>query len=338
MGVMAAFIFAAQMFNFQVAGGTSGHLLGGVLAAVLLGPWVATLVMTCVVAVQALVFSDGGLVVMGVNIFNMGIIGTLGGLRDLPRAVPACSAGRTGAASRPRRSPAWASVVLASIAMSLELAFSGTSPLELVLPAMVGVHVFIGIGEALITAAALGFIRRRGPTCSTCGPTGPAVGAGGRDMSEPARTAHERLTGPPPARRARSRRRRPATGQSSADGGGSSGSPSPRWSSIVLVPARVVRSRRARAGRGGRRVHRPGREHGLGAARRLRDPRHRRSRGCPRSCPASSGIAIVARAHVPPRARRSRAAERRGAAPWSSTATSRATARSTAPMRGSSSS
>ena len=79
MGVMAAFIFAAQMFNFQVAGGTSGHLLGGVLAAVLLGPWVATLVMTCVVAVQALVFSDGGLVVMGVNIFNMGIIGTLGG-------------------------------------------------------------------------------------------------------------------------------------------------------------------------------------------------------------------------------------------------------------------
>ena len=79
MGVMAAFIFAAQMFNFQVAGGTSGHLLGGVLAAVLLGPWAGTLVMACVIAVQALVFSDGGLVVMGANIFNMGIVGTLGG-------------------------------------------------------------------------------------------------------------------------------------------------------------------------------------------------------------------------------------------------------------------
>ena len=79
MGVMAAFIFAAQMFNFQVFGGTSGHLLGGVLAAILLGPWAGTLVMACVVAVQALVFSDGGLVVMGANIFNMGVVGTLGG-------------------------------------------------------------------------------------------------------------------------------------------------------------------------------------------------------------------------------------------------------------------
>src|SRR5690606_27777706 len=79
MGVMAAFIFAGQMFNFAIPGGTSGHLLGGVLAAVLLGPWAGTVVMACVVAVQALVFQDGGLVVLGVNIFNMGIVGTLGG-------------------------------------------------------------------------------------------------------------------------------------------------------------------------------------------------------------------------------------------------------------------
>ena len=79
MGVMAAFIFAAQMFNFPVAGGTSGHLLGGVLAAVLLGPWVGTIVMACVVAVQGLVFQDGGLLAMGANIFNMGIIGTFVG-------------------------------------------------------------------------------------------------------------------------------------------------------------------------------------------------------------------------------------------------------------------
>lgn len=79
LGVMAAFIFAAQMFNFPVVGGTSGHLLGGVLAAIMLGPWAATLVMASVIAVQALLFQDGGLVVMGLNIFNMGVIGTLGG-------------------------------------------------------------------------------------------------------------------------------------------------------------------------------------------------------------------------------------------------------------------
>jgi cobalt/nickel transport system permease protein len=157
MGVMAAFVFAAQMFNFQVAGGTSGHLLGGVLAAVLLGPWAGTLVMACVIAVQALVFSDGGLVVMGANIFNMGVIGTLGGY-----AVYRAVAGVLGGEQRARIPAAaiagWVSVVVGSIAMSLELIVSGTSPAELVLPAMVGVHVFIGIGEALITGAALAFV------------------------------------------------------------------------------------------------------------------------------------------------------------------------------------
>ena len=74
MGVMAAFIFAAQMINFPVAGGTSGHLLGGALAAIVLGPWAGMLVMTAVIAVQALLFQDGGLVVMGANILNMGLL------------------------------------------------------------------------------------------------------------------------------------------------------------------------------------------------------------------------------------------------------------------------
>ncbi len=74
MGVMAAFIFAAQMLNFPVAGGTSGHFLGGALAAMVLGPWAAILVMTAVIALQALLFQDGGLLVMGANIFNMGIL------------------------------------------------------------------------------------------------------------------------------------------------------------------------------------------------------------------------------------------------------------------------
>ena len=74
MGIMAAFIFAAQMINFPVAGGTSGHLLGGALAAIILGPWAGMLVMTAVIAVQGLLFQDGGLLVMGANIFNMGLL------------------------------------------------------------------------------------------------------------------------------------------------------------------------------------------------------------------------------------------------------------------------
>jgi len=157
LGVMAAFIFAAQMFNFQVAGGTSGHLLGGVLAAVLLGPWSATLVMACVVAVQALVFQDGGLVVMGANIFNMGVVGTFGGYY-LYRLLAGLLGGEERARIPAAGIAAWTAVVAGSTLMALELVASGTTPAELALPAMVGVHVLIGVGEALITVAAIGFI------------------------------------------------------------------------------------------------------------------------------------------------------------------------------------
>ena len=157
MGVLAAFIFAAQMFNFPVIGGTSGHLLGAVLAAVLLGPWVGTIVMASVVAVQALLFQDGGLVIMGANIFNMGIVGTLGGYalyRGLCRVLGGEDRGRLPAAGI----AAWASVVAGAVAMALQLGASGVVPIGVTLPAMVGVHVLIGIGEALITMAALAFI------------------------------------------------------------------------------------------------------------------------------------------------------------------------------------
>lgn len=157
LGVMAAFIFAAQMFNFPVVGGTSGHLLGGVLAGVMLGPWAGTLVMTAVVAVQGLLFQDGGLLVMGANIFNMGIVGTLGGY-FLYRLI----AGLLGGEDRGRLPAAavagWVSVVAGALAMALQLGFSGTVPLQIALPAMLGVHALIGIGEALITVAALAFI------------------------------------------------------------------------------------------------------------------------------------------------------------------------------------
>jgi cobalt/nickel transport system permease protein len=157
LGVMAAFVFAAQMFNFPIVGGTSGHLLGGVLVAVLLGPWAGTLVMASIVAVQAILFQDGGLVVMGANIFNMGVIGTLGGYW-LYRALGSVLGGES-----QRRLPAagiaaWASVVAGAVSMALQLGVSGHTDLAVALPAMVGVHVVIGVGEALITVAALAFI------------------------------------------------------------------------------------------------------------------------------------------------------------------------------------
>jgi cobalt/nickel transport system permease protein len=157
MGVMAAFIFAAQMFNFQIPGGTSGHLLGGVLAAVLLGPWAGTIVMACVVGVQALVFQDGGLVVLGTNIFNMGIIGTVGGYalyRFLAAMLGGEERGRLPAAAV----AAWVSVEVAAIIAAFQLAISDTTSLGAALVAMAGWHAVIGVGEALITVAALSFI------------------------------------------------------------------------------------------------------------------------------------------------------------------------------------
>ncbi|GIW18485.1 MAG: cobalamin biosynthesis protein CbiM [Tepidiforma sp.] len=158
MGVMAAFIFAGQMFNFQIPGGTSGHLLGGVLAAVLLGPYAATIVMACVIAVQAIVFQDGGLVVLGVNIFNMGLIGTFGGYA-VYRAIAAVLGGEAKGRLPAAAVAAWLSVVAAAVVCSFQLAASGTTSLEAALVAMVGWHVLIGIGEAIITVGALAFIQ-----------------------------------------------------------------------------------------------------------------------------------------------------------------------------------
>lgn len=158
MGVMAAFIFAGQMFNFQIPGGTSGHLLGGVLAAVLLGPYAAAIVMACVIAVQAIVFQDGGLVVLGVNIFNMGLIGTFGGYA-VYRAVAAALGGEAKGRLPAAAVAAWLSVVAAAVVCSFQLAVSGTTSLEAALVAMVGWHVLIGVGEAIITVGALAFIQ-----------------------------------------------------------------------------------------------------------------------------------------------------------------------------------
>jgi len=159
MGIMAAFIFAAQMLNFPVAGGTSGHFLGGALAAMVLGPWAGILVMTAVIAVQGLLFQDGGLLVMGANIFNMGLLTAMIGF-GLYRSVIGRNKGMrlavAGIAS-------WLAVVASALVASLQLWLSGTSRLEIVVPAMLGVHVLIGIGEAIITVAALSFIEQTRP-------------------------------------------------------------------------------------------------------------------------------------------------------------------------------
>jgi cobalt/nickel transport system permease protein len=162
-GLIAAFIFAVQMLNFPVAGGTSGHLLGGVLAAVLVGPWVGALCIAVVLLVQAL-FADGGLTALGLNIFNMAIVGALGGyaiFASLRRVLPKSRNGVLVAAGV----AAWLSVVLASVAFSLEYAIGGNGGVapSTVFGAMVGVHALIGIGEAAITTLTIGAVMASRP-------------------------------------------------------------------------------------------------------------------------------------------------------------------------------
>lgn len=157
MGVLAAAIFAGQMLNFAVAGGTSGHMLGATLATILLGPWAAILVMTCVVGVQALIFQDGGLLALGANIFNMAIIGVSVSY-FVYRTIQRLAGGKSWGLYVGGFAAAWLAVFVASLATALELAISGTSPANIALPAMGAVHALIGIGEGLITVGALAFL------------------------------------------------------------------------------------------------------------------------------------------------------------------------------------
>lgn len=151
-GLVAAYVFAVQMLNFPVAAGTSGHLLGGVLAAVLVGPWAGCIVIALVLGIQALMFSDGGLSALGLNVLNMAIIGTWGGYlaflairKILPRTKPSVVAASAVAA--------FLSVVFAAMGFVAEYALGGVGNASIgtVLAAMGGVHVLIGIGEAIIT-------------------------------------------------------------------------------------------------------------------------------------------------------------------------------------------
>jgi cobalt/nickel transport system permease protein len=162
MGILAAAIFAGQMINFTVAGGTSGHLMGAALATILVGPWASILVMTSVVSVQALLFQDGGLLALGANIFNMAVVGTV-----VSYAVYTAMRWLAGTGSRGTIvsgfAAAWASIMAAALAVALQLALSGASPANLAVLAMGGIHAVIGLGEGLITAGALAFIQASRP-------------------------------------------------------------------------------------------------------------------------------------------------------------------------------
>ncbi len=158
LGLAAAFVFAAQMLNFPVAGGTSGHLIGATLVAMLLGPGAAAIALTAVLVVQCFLFNDGGLTALGANIFNMAIVATVVGYgvyRLVRRFVPGQRGLILAAAFA-----GWCSTVAAAISCAGQLAISGTVPWAISFPAMAGVHMLIGIGEGLITALVILAIAR----------------------------------------------------------------------------------------------------------------------------------------------------------------------------------
>ncbi len=157
MGVMAAFIFAAQMLNFPIVGGTSGHFMGAALSAILLGPWAGLLIMSCVLIAQCLIFQDGGLLTLGANILNMGIIGTFSSYY-VYRFITSVARQSHNSKLAGGFIGAWVALLLAAAACAIELAASGSSPINVVLPAMTGVHILIGLVEGLITTAVLSII------------------------------------------------------------------------------------------------------------------------------------------------------------------------------------
>jgi cobalt/nickel transport system permease protein len=164
VGLVAAFVFAVQMINFPVANGTSGHLLGGVLAAVLVGPYAGALAVTVVLVVQGLLFADGGLSALGLNIINMALVGAFAGYgffllcrRLLGRTTPSVTIAAAVAG--------FAAPVLASVLFVLEYEIGGNDAVSIgaVAGSMIGVHVLIGIGEGLITGIAVGAVMATRP-------------------------------------------------------------------------------------------------------------------------------------------------------------------------------
>ena len=162
IGLAAAFVFAAQMLNFPVAGGTSGHLIGAVLAAVLLGGSASVLVMSAVLILQCFLFADGGLTALGANLFNMALVAPVVGY-GVYRFVRRFAGGDLRGTLLATGFAAWCSTVAAAVACAGELAVSGTVAWRVALPAMAGVHMLIGLGEALITTLVIAAVARARP-------------------------------------------------------------------------------------------------------------------------------------------------------------------------------
>jgi cobalt/nickel transport system permease protein len=164
VGLAAAFIFAAQMLNFPVANGTSGHLLGGVLAAVLVGPWAGALAVTVVLVVQALLFADGGLSALGLNVVNMALAGSFVGY-GLYRLLRKVVGSRAGSVTAAAGVAAFVVPIIASIVFTVEYAIGGNNAVSAatVAGAMIGVHTLIGIGEGIITALAVSAVMSMRP-------------------------------------------------------------------------------------------------------------------------------------------------------------------------------
>lgn len=160
LGIMAAFIFAAQMVNFPVAGGTSGHLLGAALATILLGPWNACIIISTVLVIQCIGFQDGGITALGGNIFNMALVGVIAAFLvfKIFSGIFKNPAGRNISIFL----AAWASVFAASTMAAVELSISGTVPFSVAFPAMAGWHAIIGAGEGIITVVAVNYVNKLG--------------------------------------------------------------------------------------------------------------------------------------------------------------------------------
>lgn len=184
VALAAAFVFAAQMVDFPVAAGTSGHLIGGALLAVLLGPWLAVTAVALVVVVQALVFADGGLTALGYNVFNMAIVTAFVGWGAFRLARRMLHAGTVGVSAAAGLAAAL-SVVASAIIFSVQWLFGATAPVPFgeVFTSMVGVHLLIGIGEGLITATVVAVLLA----------VRPDLVAGARDLSPSTARARTRV-------------------------------------------------------------------------------------------------------------------------------------------------
>ncbi|MFH8346211.1 energy-coupling factor ABC transporter permease [Streptomyces sp. NPDC018045] len=210
-GLVAAFVFAVQMLNFPVAAGTSGHLLGGALAAILVGPYTGVLCVSVVLLMQAVLFADGGLTALGVNITDMAVVTTVvayGIFRGLVKALPRGRRAVTAAAFV----AAVVSVPAAAVAFTGLYALGGTTdvPIGTVLAAMTGVHVLIGIGEAAITALTVGAVLA----------VRPDLVYGARGLAKPLQLRTSPLAGPAPGAEAGAGERKPGGGSAAAPGAG----------------------------------------------------------------------------------------------------------------------